>query len=284
MSALIQQTDEWLEMRKNHIGASDAPVIMLVSPWKTPAMLWEEKMGIKMRVPATEAMNRGLQLEEKARVEFEKETGIYVFPQILKHPKIEYMIASLDGIDIEHKNIVEIKCVNREDHAIAKSGNVPEKYYPQMQHQMEVCELDQAYYYSFDGEKGVIVIVKRDDKYIEKMIKKEDEFYECMQDFVAPPLTERDYVIKNDNAWIVAAKEYIDLQTKMNSLEERQSYLRSQLIDMSNNRNCRGSGIKLQRIVRRGSVDYSKIVEIIAVDVEKYRKAPVETWRITEEK
>ena len=41
----IQGTSEWLENRKNHIGASDAPVVMGVSPWDTPYKLWENKLG-----------------------------------------------------------------------------------------------------------------------------------------------------------------------------------------------------------------------------------------------
>ena len=120
MSALIQQSNEWLELRKNKIGASDAPVIMHVSPWKTPYQLWEEKLGLKESFSSS-AMKRGLEMEESARKAFEKETGLVVFPQVLFHKEHEWMMASLDGIDIEGKNIVEIKCPGKVDHEIALS-------------------------------------------------------------------------------------------------------------------------------------------------------------------
>ncbi len=57
MSALIQHSNEWLELRKNKIGASDAPIIMKVSPWKTPYRLWEEKLGLTECV-SNQAMKR----------------------------------------------------------------------------------------------------------------------------------------------------------------------------------------------------------------------------------
>ncbi len=42
-SQLIQNTPEWHAFRRKRIGASDAPVIMGISPWKTPYQLWIEK-------------------------------------------------------------------------------------------------------------------------------------------------------------------------------------------------------------------------------------------------
>jgi predicted phage-related endonuclease len=45
-----QQTPEWLEFRKNKIGASDAPIIMETSPWKTPYQLWLEKLSLDAKL------------------------------------------------------------------------------------------------------------------------------------------------------------------------------------------------------------------------------------------
>ena len=44
MKELVQQSEEWLEFRRSRIGASDAPIIMGVSPWKTHYKLWVEKI------------------------------------------------------------------------------------------------------------------------------------------------------------------------------------------------------------------------------------------------
>ena len=230
MSALIQQSNEWLELRKNKIGASDAPVIMHVSPWKTPYQLWEEKLGLKESF-SSYAMKRGLEMEERAREAFEKETGLVVFPQVLFHKEHEWMMASLDGIDIEGKNIVEIKCPGKVDHEIALSGNIPEKYFPQLQHQMAICELDKAYYFSYSDNSSKVIVVNRDESYIKNMICKEVEFYDCVQNLTAPRMIERDFIQKEDDIWIETAAKWKQIKNQMTQLEkrgrrfEKQSYM-----------------------------------------------------------
>jgi len=184
--ALIQGSSEWKEFRRETIGASDAPIILGISPWKTPLELWEEKMGFRSGDEPSWAMLRGIELEDTARQAFEEMTKIYVFPRVIHHSEYQWMIASLDGIDIEAKNIVEIKCPGKKDHAIAKEGKIPEKYYPQLQHQMEVCKLTEAYYFSYDGENGVLLTIKRDQAFIDKMLEKEKEFWNCMKNFIPP--------------------------------------------------------------------------------------------------
>ena len=97
---LIQNTHEWLEFRRKKIGASDAPVILEVSPWKTPYQLWIEKTSGTPSI-TTHHQKRGLELEELARQTFEKKTGTIMFPKVVLHPSFDWMMASLDGIDID---------------------------------------------------------------------------------------------------------------------------------------------------------------------------------------
>ena len=139
---LKQGSPEWLEMRKTKIGGSDAPIVMEESPWKTPYQLWQEKMGLVQQPPPTARMKRGLELEEQARHQLEQMTGLFLEPDVVFHNQHEYMIASLDGIDPTGKHIAEIKCCGSEDHAIALGGSIPQKYYPQLQHQLDAPEPD----------------------------------------------------------------------------------------------------------------------------------------------
>ena len=74
-----QNTEEWLEFRRDKIGASDAPIIMGKSPWKTPHQLWEEKIGVRTSSYETAAMRRGKDLESEARKHFEQQTGLIVW-------------------------------------------------------------------------------------------------------------------------------------------------------------------------------------------------------------
>lgn len=276
---MLQQTPEWLEMRKTKVGASDAPVIMQVSPWTTPYQLWQQKLGLAEN-KSNFAMQRGLEMESKARDAFEQMTGIMIQPKVKMHKDLDWMMASLDGIDIEEKHVVEIKCPGSEDHAIAQSGNIPDKYFPQVQHQMEVCGLEEAYYFSFTADSHVLVKSYRDDKYIKKMLSKEKEFFECMQELTAPDLCERDYVNKTNDRWIQKAEQLLKIREQQKSLEVQEKEIQEDLILMAGNQNAMGGGIKLSKCLRKGAVQYGKIPELKQIDLEKYRKEPIEYWKI----
>lgn len=278
--ALIQNTPEWLEMRRNKVGASDAPIIMEASPWTTPYQLWQQKLGLVPKGVTTERMARGTALEDLARQELEKLTGLLLFPKVCFHASISYMMASIDAMDSEGKYAAEIKCPSAFDHAKAQAGHIPDKYIPQLQHQLEVCQLEKGYYFSFDGSQGVVVEIYRDDKYIKKLLKKEKEFWECLQEFVAPDLTEKDYVVKNDPSWLNAAIQWKTLSEQIETLEDQKNKLKDFLISMAHNHNSMGAGVKVSKVIRKGNVDYSKIPELSDVNLEAYRKNPIEYWKI----
>src|SRR5258708_33099507 len=94
---LQQGSTEWLELRNNKIGASDAPVIMEVSPWTTPFQLWQMKMGLT-KVAQNEAMKHGLTYEPIARIKFMEEVGCHILPIVALHDEIDFMLASFDGV------------------------------------------------------------------------------------------------------------------------------------------------------------------------------------------
>lgn len=280
-SELIQNTPEWLEFRRKKIGASDAPIILEVSPWKTPYQLWLEKTsGV---LPATSArQKRGVELEELARQTFEKKTGMIMFPKVILHPTFDWMMASLDGIDIDGQSIVEIKCPGQTDHDTAKAGKIPEKYIPQLQHQLAVTGLKLAYYFSFDGSEGVIVEVERDNDYIERMIDLEKAFWECVESCSPPPLKDRDFVNRQDGDWIEASQKWLEAQKRLGELENEEKSLRELLIRMAGSQSCKGGGVRLTRSMRKGVVQYAQIPELQDIDLEKYRKGPSEIWRLSQ--
>ena len=281
MSIPAQQSEEWLKMRKNKVGASDAPVIMGVSPWKTPYQLWLEKVSSHIQDQKSEAMQRGLDLEEEARSTFEQMTGLTVIPLVVLHDEYDWMMASLDGIDIEKKAIVELKCPNKIDHQMAVSGKIPEKYFPQLQHQIAVCKVDKAYYFSYNGREGAIVQIYRDDKYIKQLIEKERHFYDCVQTFNAPEANERDYNIIDEEETCFLASKILETKKMIKNLEKQESIMMEDFMKRCEFRNTQGNNFKLTKSVRKGSVDYSSIPQLLGVDTEKYRKPTVEAWRLT---
>lgn len=278
---LQQNTPEWLEFRKNYLGASDAPVVMGISPWRTPYQLWRDKVGLGEPQTMSFAMQRGVDMEQAARDWFEKKTGIKIYPQVVLHQEIPYLMASIDGMSEDLKTVVEIKCPGKQDHLVAKNGQVPAKYYPQLQHQIEVCKIKSLYYLSFDGRDGVLLHVERDDKYIQDLLEQEQQFWECVNSLKAPELCEKDYITRDDEIWLAMAREWHIIQDKMNELKLRENELRESFNAMADGKSCMGGGIKVSHVVRRGYVDYSAIPELFGVDLEKYRKSPAEFFKIT---
>lgn len=282
MSAQIldieQGTQEWFEFRKKHVTATDASVIMRASHWKTPLQLYHEKLSDDPPMTPNERMQRGIDLEPIARELFNIQTGLMMQPKVLVR---DWQMASLDGIDPFGQKILEIKCPGDKDHAIAVSGKIPDHYYPQIQHQMYVSDVSVAYYFSFDGLDGVIIDVKRDDKYIEKMIEEERKFYECLINKTPPEPDEDDYIERNDYKWTFCASDWIAINQQIKQLQEIEEDLRNQLIQLSGQSNTKGAGISLCQVQRKGNVDYSKIPQLKGLDLEEYRKPSTTSWRIT---
>lgn len=270
-----QGSQQWLSLRKNYIGGSDAPVVMGSSPWKTPYQLWSEKMGLS-ETPQNDAMRRGLELEPIARQRFIEEIQYPVSSAVALHDSIPFMMASFDGVSPGGEIVVEIKCPGREDHEKAMDGIIPEKYIPQLQHQMEVAGISGMFYFSYNERSCKILEINRDDIYIKGMIEKERDFWDCMQNLEAPELIDRDYIKREDEEWMQLATEWLEIS----KIEERKEQVRKRLIQISGKMNSMGAGIKLSKIPRKGTVDYKLIPELNGLDLEKYRKPTIETFRI----
>jgi putative phage-type endonuclease len=274
-----QKTQEWLEMRKGKIGASDAPIIMKKSPFKTPYELWREKLSFD-EPQSNYAMDGGNIMEPIARKVLEDKLGMALFPKVKLHNERSWMMASLDALSFDERTVAEIKCPGKEDHTIALSGQVPEKYYAQVQHQIEVCEVEMAYYFSFQGDDGALVKVYRDEKYIKQLIIAEEKFYECLSNFEAPELMDRDYEHHTDARWYKLAERLKEIK----ALQAEEELIKKQLIELANGRNAMGAGIKIAKCMRKGAVEYSKVPELKDVDLEPYRKKSIEYWRFLDSK
>jgi len=212
MIALEQGSQEWLDFRKTRIGASDATIIMGDSPWSTAYQLWEQKTGLREPTPANPWMQRGIDLEPIARECYIRESGNVVTPLVMGHHKHRWMIASLDGITEDLQHIVEIKCSGEKDHALAKSGIVPPKYYAQLQHQLEVSRCDVVDYFSYRSDDDFVIIqVQRDEEYILTMLEAEKAFWDKVQNFIEPEKVARDhekqFIERFDEEWQKACLE-----------------------------------------------------------------------------
>ena len=181
----VQGSAAWLAFRKTRITATDAVAIMGASKYKTVKQLYIEKTTDVAPMIPNKYMQRGIDLEPVARELLSLALGIPLFPKVVLGREHDWMMASLDGISEDGNTVIERKCPNKKCQ-LAYQGQIPDWYYPQVQHQMSVTGVDKVYYYSFDGIDGDMVIVPRDDAYISVMIEKEKEFYNCMMAGISP--------------------------------------------------------------------------------------------------
>ncbi len=283
---LEQRSPEWFDFRKKHIGASEAPIIMKESPWKTPRQLWMEKLDLSDKSEfKSKAMQRGIDLEEAARIKYTAITGIEVLPLVAKSLDYPFMIASYDGVSHDMKTIVEIKCPGDADHEMAKQQQIPKKYLYQLIQQMIVLDVDAVDYFSYKDTNDVALIHLRLEDVkseVKRLIKEEKKFWDCWQNLEEPDLVLEDFVERTDNSWNLAVSEYLSAKKKLKEYEELESAARAHLIKLSEGKNCEGGGVRMSKHLRKGFVDYSAIPELKAVNLDKYRKPSIESWRFME--
>jgi len=178
-----QGSPEWHGFRKGKIGSSSASAIMGENPFCSPLQLWHEMM-MNAEVFVNDAMRRGTELEPRARRWYELETGEAMFPDVAVHENYNWMISSIDGINLSRDRGIEIKSPGIKNHLIAMRGEIPTHNKAQTQHHMVVWNLqviDFVSYYEYpDRVEGIIIPALRNDEYIEELLNRERHFYQCM--------------------------------------------------------------------------------------------------------
>ena len=174
-----QRTSEWQAWRHNGIGASEASTIMGENRFKSDSMLLQEKRGpIILDSFQNEAMALGTQLEPEALKLYIAKTGQDVRPVCIQSSRYDWLRASLDGLSINHDAVVEIKCGASVYSKVSQSLSVHDYYYGQVQHILAVTGLDSLDFWCYwPDNPALLVPVERDDEYIERLLSKELEFW-----------------------------------------------------------------------------------------------------------
>ena len=192
---------DWLELRKQGIGGSDASVVCGINRYKSPVELWLDKTGQLPPQEAGEAAYWGTQLEPFVRAEFTKRTGIEVSQckNLLQSEEHPFMLANLDGIcevpDVgtcifEAKTASAYKAGEWED-------TIPDEYQLQIQHYMAVTGYAGTYIaVLIGGNTFRWKFVERDEELIAMLIELEADFWNHVQDCTPPPLDGSDAAAK----------------------------------------------------------------------------------------
>lgn len=178
-----QGTQDWLDLRRTKITATDVAVILGASPFKGAGRLWLEKRGeIEPDLP-TEAMMWGNEHEGEARDALDLHLDFRRFEPFVCLADDGWRMASLDGMD--NNELCEIKCpmyIDSKSHLLAEKGEVAEYYWMQIQHQLSVTGADRCHYWSWHPETGGYhVVVERDETFMAEYIEPIRRFYDSLQ-------------------------------------------------------------------------------------------------------
>ena len=81
--------------------------------------------------------------------------------------------------------------------------------------------------------------------------------------------------------WSDAAKELHNTKILIKELEEREKSLQAKLILLSRNDTAQDDNFVFERYERKGSVNYTAIPELKAINLEQYRKNPMVCWKLS---
>jgi len=279
----VQGSAEWLQFRKDKIGASMAPCIMEIDPWRTKLELWEEIIFDRPK-EKTAAMQRGNDMEEEARGWLNEMWNFHFQPAVIQSTEYPNLIASLDGyFEDQDGNIslAEIKVPSMEVYNKAVDGIIPDHYFAQMQHQMMLAGVKQMVYFVYRGGGGAMLTCKKNDAYCKDLLKKELEFLKSIQDFEPPSPSERDWKEISDPQLQSKLEAYDQLNRQMKSIKDEMDCIKDFLISQADHPRLEYGQMKMQKIQSKGAYNYRMQVEEMGVALsEKYRGKGKEYWTI----
>lgn len=196
-------TQEQREKRREGIGASDTPIIMGYSSYKTPYQLYLEKTGIvESTDEITEIQYWGNALEPLIIKRFSEENNVnVVFPDTVYHPDYPFIFANLDGWIPTENAVVEAKSVNqfqRKEWDMTISDGIPLVYLIQIAKQCVITKATRGYCAVLIGGNEYKQFVYERDAALEALIIEADkEFWNCVINRIEPdPINTSDCRLK----------------------------------------------------------------------------------------
>lgn len=173
--------EEWLRLRRNGIGGSDAAAIVGLDKYRSAFDVYADKLGLKQEEPDNEAMRQGRNLEGYVAARFTEATGKKVRRRnaILQHPDYPWMLADIDRWVVGENAGMEAKTTSVLNRHKFSQGEFPPNYYVQCMHYMAVTGADKWYLAVLVLNKAFHVFtIERDEAEIKALIEAERHFWE----------------------------------------------------------------------------------------------------------
>lgn len=195
----------------------------------------------------------------------------------IAHPAYDFLGVTPDGL-VGDDGLVEVKCP-----WLASYTHINDRvdYQEQVQLQLECADRDWAHFAVWRPDRELAIsTVFREPNWLNDRLPKLNQFMEEYWEIVADPELAEPYRtplvnMRTDEAWQIAAFEYLEAAEVLSKAELRASDLRQVLVDMAGTKSAKGAGVTVSRAERRGNVDWKAVQSkyIPDIDVEEYRKA-----------
>ncbi|MFC5698369.1 YqaJ viral recombinase family protein [Pseudomonas sp. GCM10022186] len=191
--------EDWLAVRKQGIGSSDAAAAVGLNPYKSQLELWLEKTGRDAALPKADPQDEespmywGNVLEPIVAWHYSKRSKNKVrrINAVLQHPdpQLPWMLANIDRevIGAEDVQILECKTAGINGARLWKEG-VPEYVQLQVMHQLAVTGKQAAdVAVLLGGQSLEIHRIERDEQMIARLIELERKFWTYVETDTPPP-------------------------------------------------------------------------------------------------
>ncbi|CAB1369535.1 YqaJ viral recombinase family protein [Denitratisoma oestradiolicum] len=188
---------QWLAIRKQGIGSSDAAAAVGLNPYYSPLELWMVKTGRDQALPQVDPNDDssplywGTLLEAVVASHYSKRTGNKVrrINAVLRHPELPWMLANIDRevVGSDEVSLLECKTAGMNGAKLWREG-VPEYVQLQVQHQLAVtgkAAADVAVLIC--GQELRIHRIDRDQGLIDSLIRLEAAFWHFVETDTPPP-------------------------------------------------------------------------------------------------
>ena len=172
---------EWLQIRKQYIGGSDAGAILGMNPFASPFSVWAEKTGNAEPFAGNMKTKIGTQFEAFVAALFEEETGKRVRKCnfTLVNDDYPWACANLDREIVGEDALLECKFTNSHVNTVKfKNNEYPDQWLCQMMHYLAVTGKQKAYLAVLSECRDFHIFeLERDEEDIKTLMDAESHFW-----------------------------------------------------------------------------------------------------------
>lgn len=181
--------EEWLKLRSQYIGGSDAAAVIGLNAYASPYSIWAEKTGRIPGFAGNIATEVGSYLEEFIAQKFAQETGkkIRKRNQSFLNDQYPFAIANIDREIVGEDAGLEIKSTDSLNLKKFKGGEYPANYYVQCVHYLAVTGKKRWYLAVLIGNREFKwFTIERDEDEIATLMAEERAFWELVKSDTPP--------------------------------------------------------------------------------------------------